>query len=335
MGSTIGVIGLGRIGAFHADTLAQLPGVDGLVVTDERPDVTASVAAKFGARAVENAAAVFAAGVDGVVIAAATPAHAPLILAAVDAGIPVFCEKPVAFTADESYQVVERLKTSTVPVQIGYNRRFDPAFAAARAAVASGELGWLHTVRSTTLDPAPPPADYVAASGGIFRDCSVHDFDIVRWVVGHEVTEVYAAGSNQGDSIFADCGDVDTATTTVTFENGTLGVVSNTRYNPRGYDCRLEVHGSQDSVVAGWDASAPVRNLEAGITFPDGPPHRFFMDRFTAAYRAELGAFLDVIAGTAPSRCTAQDALEVAWIAEAAALSLSQHRPVQMSEVRR
>ena len=143
MGATLAVIGLGRIGAFHAETLSGLAGVDELVVTDERPEVTAAVADKLGARAVPDARAALAAGVDGVVIAAATPAHAQLILAAVEAGIPVFCEKPIAFTAAESRDVVARLANSTVPVQIGYNRRFDPAYVAAYEAVRAGELGRL------------------------------------------------------------------------------------------------------------------------------------------------------------------------------------------------
>ncbi|GGG13359.1 dehydrogenase [Rhodococcoides trifolii] len=334
MGSTIGVIGLGRIGAFHVGTLSALDGVDGLVITDERADVTESTATTFGAKAVGSAAELLASGVDGIVVAAATPAHASLVLECVDAGIPVFCEKPIAATAAESHAVVQGISGSSVPVQIGYNRRFDAAFVAAKNAVAAGELGWLHTVRSTTLDPAPPPMSYIAGSGGIFRDCSVHDFDIVRWIVGHEVAEVYAAGSNQGDPEFTAVGDVDTATTTLTFENGTLGVVSNTRYNARGYDCRLEVHGRDDTVVAGWDERVPVRNLEPGAVFPGSTPHDFFMDRFTSAYRAELAAFLQVIEGRIPSPCTAQDALEVAWIAEAATLSLQQHRPVRIDEVR-
>src|SRR6476661_2524823 len=306
MGATIAVIGLGRIGAFHAETLAGLAGVDELVVTDERPEVTAAVADKLGARAVPDAQAALAAGVDGVVIAAATPAHAQLILAAVEAGIPVFCEKPIAFTAAESRDVVARLADSPVPVQIGYNRRFDPAYVPA----------------------------YVAASGGIFRDCSVHDFDIVRWIVGREVVEVYATGTDHGEAMFAEAGDAASAQTVLTFDDGTLGVVSNTRYNGRGYDCRLELHGSSDSVVAGWDASVPVRNLTPGETFPNGAPYQFFMDRFIDAYRAELNAFLDVATGRRASPCTPQEALEVAWIAEAATLSLQQHRPIRMEEVR-
>ena len=334
MGATLAVIGLGRIGAFHAETLSGLAGVDELVVTDERPEVTAAVADKLGARAVPDARAALAAGVDGVVIAAATPAHAQLILAAVEAGIPVFCEKPIAFTAAESRDVVSRLANSTVPVQIGYNRRFDPAYLAAYDAVRAGELGRLSTVRSTTMDPAPPPPAYVAASGGIFRDCSVHDFDIVCWIVGREVVEVYATGTDYGEAMFTEADDAATAQTLLTFDDGTLGVVSNTRYNGRGYDCRLELHGSADSVVAGWDSSVPVRNLGPGETFPHGAPYQFFMDRFIEAYRAELNAFLDVATGRRASPCTPGEALAVAWIAEAATLSLHQHRPIRMDEVR-
>lgn len=334
MGTRLAVIGLGRIGAFHAETLTGLPEVDDLVVSDERPAVTAAVAEKLGARPVADTDAVLRTGVDGVVIAAATPAHAPLILAAVDAGIAVFCEKPIAGTVAESRQVVARLAGCDVPVQIGYNRRFDPAFAAAYNEVRSGALGRLTTVRSTTMDPAPPPPAYVAASGGIFRDCSVHDFDIVRWIVGREVVEVFATGTAYGETMFTEAGDVATAQTILTFDDGTLAVVSNTRYNGRGYDCRLELHGSTDSVVAGWDRNLPVRNLAPDETFPDDAAHHFFMDRFAEAYRAELSAFLDVTMGRRCSPCTPQDALEVAWIAEAATLSLHQHRPITMEEVR-
>jgi myo-inositol 2-dehydrogenase/D-chiro-inositol 1-dehydrogenase len=162
----------------------------------------------------------------------------------------------------------------------------------------------------------------------------VHDFDIVRWIVGRDVVEVYATGTDHGEAMFAEAGDVATAHTLLTFDDGTLGVVSNTRYNGRGHDCRLELHGSADTVVAGWDSSVPVRNLAPGEAFPHGAPHHFFMDRFADAYRAELSAFLDVAMGRRASPCTPQEALEVAWIAEAATLSLTQHRPITMKEVR-
>lgn len=331
----LGLIGLGRIGSFHADTLSQLPAVESLVVADVVPAVTRAVADRVGADTADSPDALLRSGIDGLVIAAATDAHAMLVRAGVDAGVPVFCEKPLSADLGEAVETARTVSASGTPVQVGYPRRFDPAFVAARAAVESGELGWVHTVRSTTLDPAPAPRAYLEASGGIFRDCSVHDFDTVRWVTGREVVEVYATGSAHGDDLFAELGDVATATTVLTFDDGATGLVSNTRYNPRGYDVRLELHGTSDSVAAGWSAATPLRNLETGATWPAGPPATFFMDRLAAAFRAELQAFTDVVAGHRSSPCTVEDALAVSFIAEAATLSLHAHRPVRIDEVRR
>ncbi|GAC66701.1 Gfo/Idh/MocA family protein [Gordonia soli] len=333
MGLRVGVVGLGRIGRFHTATLRSLAHVDELVVTDPVPAAVDAVVDEFGCRAVATADEVIDA-VDAVVIAAATPAHAPLITSAVAAGVPAFCEKPIAASGAESAEIARLVSDANAFVQIGYNRRFDPAVAAARSALVTGDLGFVTTVRSTTFDPAPPPPDYVAASGGIFRDCAVHDFDTVRWILGDEVVEVYAVGANQGDRLFTDVGDVDTATVVLTFARGTIGVVSVSRYNGRGYDCRLELHGSADTVVAGWDASTPVRNVDPRTEFPTGVPHGFFMDRFAAAYRAELTAFCDAVVGDLPSPCPVTDALEVAVIADAATRSLHEHRPVPTAEIR-
>jgi myo-inositol 2-dehydrogenase/D-chiro-inositol 1-dehydrogenase len=222
-----------------------------------------------------------------------------------------------------------------VEVQIGYPRRFDAAFAAARSAVALGELGRVHTVRSTTLDPAPPPQAYIAGSGGIFRDCSVHDFDAVRWVTGQEVTEAYAAGTNQGEEWFGELGDVHTASAVLTLDGGALAVVSNSRYNAAGHDVRLEVHGTRDSLAAGLGPGLPLRSAEPGVSFPDGKPFTFFMDRLAGAFRAELAAFTEVVAGRRASPCTVADAIETGWVAEACTLSRREHRPVRIEEVRR
>ncbi|MER5532900.1 Gfo/Idh/MocA family oxidoreductase [Streptomyces mirabilis] len=296
----IGIMGLGRIGAFHAETLAGLDGVDSLVVTDPVAAAVATATERFGATATDSPEALLAAGVDGVVIAAATDAHPDLILAAVQAGIPVFCEKPVARGVEESREVLRAVEGSGVEVHIGYNRRFDAGCVAARRAVLSGELGDLHTVRSTTFDPAPPPPAYVAVSGGIFRDCGVHDLDIVRWVTGREMVEVYATGGNRGAEYIREAGHVDTASALLTLAD------------------RL-----------------PLRSVEPGTTFPAGTPHTFFMDRFAAAYRAELTAFTEVVAGTRTSPCTVADAIEASWIAEACTLSLHEHRPVRLDEVRK
>lgn len=329
----LGLIGLGRIGAFHAQTLVDLPVVDALVVADLVPAVAQQVAAQVGAQPVDTLQDVLAAGVDGLVVASGTDTHPELILAAVDAGLPVFCEKPLGRTLARSTALLRQVQGSDTPVQIGYQRRFDAGFAAARAAVHSGELGWLHTVRATTLDPSPPPADYIATSGGIFRDCSVHDIDAVRWVTGREVAEVYATGSNRGADFFAAAGDVDTGAAVLTLDDDTLVLLSGTRYNPRGYDVRLELHGSKDSISVGLDDRLPLRSVEPGVTFPAGEPYPAFMQRFLPAYRAELEAFTEVVGGTRPSPCTVADALRAELVAEACTRSQAGHRPVRLAEV--
>ena len=330
----LGLIGVGRIGSFHANTLIGIPAIDSLVVTDIDRSKVQNVVDRLGVEGVESLKDLRSADVDGVVIAASTDAHTELILACAEAGLPTLCEKPVAPSGAETAELLRRLTGSDVPVQIGFQRRYDTAIAAARQAVESGALGWINTIRSTTLDPEPPSPEYVAVSGGIFRDCGVHDFDVIRWVTGQEAVEVYATGSNRGADFFRQYGDVDTSAAIVTFADGALGVVSNTRYNARGYDVRLEVHGSKDSVAAGIDEKWPLRSLEPGVTFPSGESHRFFMDRFLPAFRAEFDTFLDVTAGRRPPPCTVADGLEADWIAEACAKSLTEHRPVPIEEVR-
>ena len=328
----IGILGLGRIGSLHADTLAGLDAVESLVVADPAP-AAKDVAERVGAEMAGSPEALFDAGIDGVVIASSTQTHPELLLAAVKAGLPALCEKPVAGKLEDAIAVYRAIRDSGVEVQVGFNRRFDAGFVAARAAVESGELGALHTVRSTTMDPAPPPAEYVAVSGGIFRDCSVHDFDIVRWMTGREVVEVHAAGGNRGADYIEAAGDIDTAASTLTLDDGTLAIVSNSRHNGRGYDTRMELHGFKDCIAAGLEDKLPLRSVEPGASFPSGKPHHFFMDRFTEAYRAELAAFTEVVAGKRPSPCTVADAIEASRIAEACTMSVQQHRIVSMEEI--
>ncbi|HEY1643274.1 MAG TPA: Gfo/Idh/MocA family oxidoreductase [Streptosporangiaceae bacterium] len=330
----IGLAGAGRIGAFHAATLCQLPGVDSVIITDADSARARAVARPLGAEAAETAGGLLDSGLDALVIATATDAHPEFIGRGVDAGLPVFCEKPVAPDIGGTLKVISRAAASRAPVQVGFQRRFDAGFAAARAAVRAGRLGWLHTLRATTLDPAPPPPEYVATSGGLFRDCSVHDFDIIRWVTGREVTEVYALGANRGAAFFRDAGDVDTMAAVLTLDDGTIALVSGSRYNAAGYDVRLEVLGSAGSLCAGLDDRLPVTSAEPGATFPAGPPQASFLDRFAAAYRAELAAFIALAAQGGPSPCTMADALEAFFVAEACELSRARHAPVTLAEVR-
>jgi myo-inositol 2-dehydrogenase/D-chiro-inositol 1-dehydrogenase len=332
----IGLAGVGRIGAFHAGTLAAVPEVTSLVVADADRDRAAAVADKLGVEQVDTPDELFNAGLDGLTIAAATDAHAELLLRGVGAGLPVFCEKPVANDLPGTLEVLERVSAEGAPqVMIGFQRRFDAGYRAAREAVVSGRLGWVHTMRAGTLDPAPPPPVYIAASGGFFRDCSVHDFDIVRWVSGHEVVEVYALGANRGEAFFADAGDVDATAALLTLDDGTFVHVMASRYNARGYDVRLEVLGSQDGISVGLDDRLPLGSAEPGVTFPAGPPYPMFMDRFLPAYAAELTHFTRMVAGEVGSACTVADALEASYIAEACELSRHTHRPVTLEEVRK
>jgi myo-inositol 2-dehydrogenase / D-chiro-inositol 1-dehydrogenase len=333
----IGLAGVGRIGAFHAATLHGLPDV-ALVVADAdrtRAEVVAAGLSRTGeaVEVVDSLDRLIARGLDGVVIATPTDTHPQLILAAVDAGVPVFCEKPVAADVAATRAVLGKVSHGGVPVHIGFQRRFDAGYAAAREAVVTGALGRLHTIRACTFDPAPPPAEYIARSGGLFKDCSVHDFDAVRWVTGREVVEAYATGSDRGAAFFRAAGDVDTAVALLRLEGDALAVVSAGRYNGAGYDVRMEVHGVSATVAVGLDDRMPVRSAEDRVSFPAGAPWPSFMERFQPAYVAELRAFLDVAAGRRQTPCGVGDALAAFVVAEACELSRRERRPVRVAEV--
>ncbi|MGI8695446.1 MAG: Gfo/Idh/MocA family protein [Mycobacteriales bacterium] len=330
----IGVAGVGRIGALHAATLRSVPAVRDLVVADADADRGKAVAAELCAEYAADTDALLASGLDGIVIATATSSHAELITASVRAGVPVFCEKPVAGDVAGSRAVCDAVDAADVPVQVGFQRRFDRPYAALRVAVASGRLGFVHTLRATTLDPGPPPAAYIRTSGGIFRDCSVHDFDIIRWVTGREVIEVVARGTNHGAPFFADAGDVDSAAAMLTLDDRSFALVSATRYNGAGYDVRLEVLGERGSIAAGLDDRVPLASADSRVSFPPCPAWTGFLQRFAAAYVAELTAFTEVVAGTREVPCTVHDGLEAFLIAEACERSRASGLAVPMAQVR-
>lgn len=322
------------MGLAHITTLAGLGAIDDLSIADLDPQRAQTAAESIGARAVSIDDA-FAARPDGLVIVAPTSEHAPLLRRAIQAGIPTFCEKPVAQTVEATLDIVRRVEDTVVPIQIGFQRRFDPGYIAAKAALDDGTLGELHRAHVMTCDPQPPAASYIPTSGGIFRDCSVHDFDIVRWVTGLEVDSVYAVGANRGAEFFAAAGDVDEAAVVLVMRDGTLVTAHASRYNGAGYDVRMELAGTRGQITVGLDERAPIRSAEPGIDFPTGSPWPDFQTRFHTAYAAELTAFLDVAAGRRPSPCTPRDALAALYIAEAADLSRREMRPVTMDEVTR
>ncbi|MFI2563846.1 Gfo/Idh/MocA family oxidoreductase [Paenarthrobacter sp. NPDC018779] len=334
---TLGLVGVGRIGVMHARNINALNEVlnpEGTLVrlklTDVAQEHARSVAADFGAEFLPSVGELIASGIDGLVIATGTATHPDLIKAGVDAGIPVFCEKPVAVNVAQSLPVLEYIREKDGTVQIGHQRRFDAGYLEAKRAYDAGELGWIHSLRAVTCDMTPPPVEFLATSGGLFRDCSVHDFDILRWLTGREIVEVYAKGSNNGDPAIGEVGDVDTALALVTFDDGTVGTVSASRYNGAGHDVRLELQGSEGSVLVGMDHQMAVRSAELGIAFPAGEAHKTFAERFHQAYSSEMAAFVEVILGVRKNPCTPEDAVAASRVADAAQESLETGVPVKV-----
>ena len=328
----VGVIGVGRMGQTHAATLGTIEDVDQVLLTDVDPERAEKVAADVGARTVATVEELLA-SVDAIVISAASSAHADLIHASADAGLPTFCEKPITLDLDTTADVVEHVRRSGIALQMGFQRRFDAGFRAAHDLVVDGSLGVLYVLRMAGHDPAPPHEEYIPASGGIFRDFSVHDFDALRFVTGQETVEVFANGAVLNFPQFEKYGDVDTAVATLRLSGGTFGILSVTRHDPLGYDIRMELLGSGDSVAVGWDPRLPLRSVEPGMPPAPAEAYENFQQRFADAYRAEMAAFVEVAAGRGESACTAEDALEAMRVAVACDRSRAEHRPVLVEEV--
>jgi myo-inositol 2-dehydrogenase/D-chiro-inositol 1-dehydrogenase len=256
-----------------------------------------------------------------------------LLRLAAAAGLPAFCEKPVALDLATMVDVIGEVERAGILVQIGFQRRFDAGYRAAHDAVAAGALGNLLVVRAATHDPAPPAEEYIASSGGIFRDLHIHDFDAVRYVTGQEIAEVYADGAVRETSWFERHGDVDTAVAVLRLSGGTLGILSGARSDPLGYDVRLEVFGTADSIAVGVDRRSPMRSVEPGAPQPEGAGYANFIERFEPAYRSELAAFVDAIREGGASACTLDEARAALVVALAADRSRAERRPVSIEEV--
>jgi myo-inositol 2-dehydrogenase/D-chiro-inositol 1-dehydrogenase len=327
----IGLLGAGRIGKLHAQVLSEIEQVDELLIGDPVGDVATTVAAEVGATAMPVEDVLRAA--DALVIAAMTDAHAPLIRAGLERRLPVFCEKPLASDLANAVVIAQEVERAGTPFQLGFQRRFDQGYLEARRMLQSGELGTLYSVRMAGHDPAPPHESYIPVSGGLFRDFSGHDFDILRWLTDDEVEEVYADGSVRGFPVFAKYDDVDTAVATLRLRSGVLVAMTVSRHDPRGYDVRTELFGSKDSISVGLGPRQVIRSVEPGVPAPEGPAWPDFLTRFAEAYRDEMLGFFEVAAGRMETPCTARDGVESARVAEAATVALKDHRIVRLDEI--
>ncbi|HZA26507.1 MAG TPA: Gfo/Idh/MocA family oxidoreductase [Actinomycetota bacterium] len=327
----VGLIGAGRIASIHAETVARHPDVESLTIFDPIREAAEGLAQQHGATAVDSEDRLLG-GVDAVVIASPTDTHVEYLIMAAERGLPAFCEKPIALSVEETDRAIAAIEKAEISVQIGFQRRFDPGYGTAHDLVASGRLGELLLMTAHTHDPAPPPEDYVARSGGVFKDMLIHDIDAIRFVSGREVVAVYATGSNLTMPVFEAHGDLASVVVAAHLEGGALAILSGSRRDPLGYDVRMEVFGTEDSVAVGLDPHAPIRSLEKGVPPPVEPVTRGWLDRFREAYVGEMRAFIDVAAGARKSPCTPRDGRAAIVVAEACGRSAQTGTPVPVQD---
>ena len=338
---TIGMVGVGRIGRMHVSNMLAVAenlkdrdiNVE-VVLADAMPGFAEKVGADMGVEAAGSVEKLIERGVDALFIATSTAGHIDVIRKGIAAGLPMFCEKPIASDVPESLEIIREIEAAGAIVQVGHQRRFDVGYLEAKRRFDDGELGWLHSLKAVSSDATPPPVSYCATSGGIFRDVSLHDFDIIRWLTGQDIVEIYAKGSNNGDPEIGAVGDVDSGAAVLTLADGTLATTVTTRYNGAGHDVRLDVMGSKDSAIVGLDEKSAFSSAERGVTFPNGGSHPTFAERFEDAYKNECIAFVELILGERENPCTPEDAVAAAIVADAAQLSLATGEPVRIPSVR-
>lgn len=331
----IAVLGVGRIGRMHAKNIALHPRAALAGVYDIDEAAAAEVAAGLNARRFASIDAVLAsAEVDAVLIATATATHVDLIERAVDAGKPVLCEKPIDLSLARVDACARHIAGRQVPIMLGFVRRFDAGHAGVRRAIEAGDIGDLHQVVITSRDPDMAPAAYIEVSGGIFRDMTIHDFDMARFILGEEVTDVFATGSRLVDpDLMARCDDYDTVTVVLTTASGRQAVIGNSRRAVYGYDQRVEAFGSKGMVISENHAMTHLRRWGAEATDQAPPLKNFFIERYADAFAAEIGAFVDVIENGAPVPVGFEDGRLALVLAEAAGRSVREGRAVRVSEV--
>jgi myo-inositol 2-dehydrogenase/D-chiro-inositol 1-dehydrogenase len=320
----IAVLGAGRIGHVHCSQLAPQERVSELIVADTDPTRATKLAADIGAvAAATDVDGAFAAEPDAFIIAAPTPVHGVLLERCVAAGKPTLCEKPLAKTLDETVALVNLVEDAGAVVQVGLMRRFEPGNVRLRELLEEGALGTVMCIRAASHDKDEPGEAYAASSGGLFRDQLIHDFDAIRWVTGHEVRSVYAAGAIRNLGYLEQFGDVDTAVVTLEMADGVLVAIAGSRQDGRGEDYRIEVIGTVDSVATGTNEHTPLLPLDATPDTPVNTPYDGPTARFGDAYRAQAEHFVAMAAGEVPPRCTPRDALASVLVSIAAEASLA------------
>ncbi|WP_434452303.1 Gfo/Idh/MocA family protein [Lentzea sp. E54] len=326
----IGVAGVGRIGTMHATNLAALDRVDEVLLFDPVPGRASQASAELaGTKAVDDLDTLLG-NVDGVLLATPTNTHPEMLRAAIAKGVPTLCEKPIASDVAEMTALVNDVEKSGVEVLVGFQRRFDPAIYELHRRIRAGEVGDIYLVRAVGNDADPPDFSYLPASGGIFRDLLIHDLDCVPWLVGEPVVEVYASGSVLVHQAFADADDVDNAVVMLKFAGGAHATLAGGRHDPIGYDHRIEVLGSKDSLVAGVDPRTPLNSLEPGGHVAGADAYPGFPERFHRAYVNEMNLFTQVIKGEVANPSPARESLISLRLAEACEQSRRSGAPVQI-----
>ena len=325
----VALFGAGRIGKIHAGNVVRQPGVALRYVVDVDAAAAQALAAQHGAEVATADAAFADKAVGAVVIGSSTDTHADLMERAARAGKAIFCEKPVDLDANRARACADVVQKAGVVCMIGFQRRFDPTFAALKDRLVAGEVGEPEMLVVTSRDPGAPPVEYLKRSGGIFRDMLIHDFDVFRWILDDDAATVYATGSCLVDPEVAKVGDADCTAVTIRTKKGRLAQINTTRRAAYGYDQRFEVLGSKGMLQAGNHRPTEVTAATAASVSQDKPEH-FFLERYRAAYAIEMAHFFDAIAHGKPVRTTIADGVKALELADAATTSWREKRIVEL-----
>ncbi len=330
----IGVIGAGRIGQLHIDNLVTMPTIRVKAVADVYIDNVREWAEQRNIEYITNEPMDIIQNpeIDAIFICSPTTTHSELIKAAARAKKHIFCEKPISFSTETTREALEVVKEEGVKLQVGFNRRFDTNFRTIQNQVANGAIGSTHTLRITSRDPQPPPIDYIKTSGGLFIDMMIHDFDMARYIMQSNVVEVHAKGAVLIDEKIGEAGDIDTAIVLLTFANGSIGTIENSRKAIYGYDQRLEVFGDKGALVTENNRPSNVTYFSEDGIMTDKPYH-FFLERYTQAYISEIEQFVAAIVNDTEVVCSGNDGLQAELIAEAAKKSMETGQSVKIASL--